>query len=305
MFDEIPVSQPTQSDAVNDTCHCNTAQFSMSESLAVGLVKRMISENKQNYHHAVKTRAAQMKKEKITTVPSKRTAAYRFLTRRTLALIPEGHQVLVHTIGKQDGTDRHAKFSIIHWSPTVDDRTIHLAITYIAPQYEIPRRWTIFELTTHALQRLFYRLKCVEQGPVLEELKQAVIRTCSWFDFFINLIHSCPDVSIGVPTPNGILYFKQSDDVPLGSPAGLVASTWVSDIRMEDRPEKLEAVRKAREMEGFVMQYGQRLIAVTQEHCLEDLATAFKPYNSIYFDEMLNFLPNRIPFKPKNATKTN
>lgn len=269
-----------------------TAAFSMSESLAVGLVNRMVNDYAFHYKNYLSTTAKAVRRENVTTVPKKRCVAYRFLSRRTTLAIPNNQQVIIHTQGKQDGTSKSAKMSVIHWHAAEDSRRLTLLVTYLAPGWVLAKRWVLFEMSKHALQRLFYRLKCLEPAPILQEIKPAIDIIAKWYGFIIRLIYSSHDaLSIGIPSTQGVLYFKKSYETTPHSPASLIASTWVSDTRMQDRPEKLDIVNKARSEGGIVIEFQYNLINISPYHNVDELLNSLETYTSPLFDEMLTFLP--------------
>lgn len=269
--------------------HDEFLAFSTSVSLARGLVSRLISEwreQEQRYQDDTRPKPGA---RGVSRMPVRRAQAYRVLRERSLGLVPPAHKVIEGSHGNQNGSDKRAGFAVVHWGASDEVRRLELLVTYGRPTWRAPQRWCLLVVGNHALQRLFYRLKVVDQGAVLAELGPAVETVCAWFSVLIGLIDE--PVSFGVPTPNGMLLIKRSDSIPMHTPGEYLATTWVSDALIAERPGQAVAVRSARRHSGLVMQAGMDYMALTRGQGLALLAGRLRRFDDSFFVEMLRHLP--------------
>jgi hypothetical protein len=231
----------------------------------------------------------------IPALPLKRALAYRVLSERTRGLVPPAQRVFETCHGKQDGMDKTAGFAVIHWFALAETQRFNLLITYAIPGWRLPRRWLLFQVTTHALRRLFFRLRSLDHRVILAELEPAVRTICTWYPLLIDLIDIAKDApSVGIPTPNGVLYLRRADQPAAHSPGVLIATTWVSDTRMSDHPQKRAAVALARLEGGVIIQLGQHHVSVTPQRNLHLLEGQLHPFPSVFYQEMLRHLPPSV-----------
>lgn len=265
--------------------------FSLSESLARGLVARLVFEWDEQYNCYMDSKKT-FGRRGIPRLPGKRALGYRVLCERTKGLVPPGQIVLETCHGKQDGLDKTAGYAVIHWYAQAQMQHMDLLMTYVRPGWRFPRRWGLLQMSAHALRRLFFRLKTLDHQVILTELEPAVRTICIWFPLLMGLIEVAEVApSIGIPTPHGILYLKRSDQTFPHSPGDLIAATWISDERMVDRPLKLHAVTTARLEGGIVLQVGYDSLSVTPQRNLHLLAGRLSTFANPYFKDMLRHLP--------------
>lgn len=265
--------------------------FSMTESLACSLVARLVAEwdtQDKSYFASKKTVGGRG----IPLLPGKRAQAYRVLSERTRGLVPPRQLVFETSHGKQNGLDKTAGFAVIHWYALAQTQRLDLLMTYACPGWRLPRRWGLFQMSTHALRRLFFRLRTMDQSAIFAELEPAVRTVCTWFPVLMCLIECASNApNIGVPTPHGVLYLKRSDQISLNSPGDLIAATWISDTRMNDNPLKLSAVKLARLEGGVILQIGYDLLPMSLQRNLHLLTGRLRPFDNLFYQDMLRHLP--------------
>ncbi len=263
--------------------------FSTSESLASGLVSRLVREWTENDQRYWESKRAKAGARRISALPLKRAHAYRVLMERSLGLVPQGHQLIVSEHGDKSGLDKRAGFAVVHWSVVAGLRRLEVVMTYGRPGWRLPLRWLLFTLADHALQRMFYRLKTTSDKEVLTELAQASRIFCAWYPYLIT--HLQESMSIGVPTPKGMLLVKRTPTCERFTPFGSTATTWVNDDLIEARKAQAEPLREARLHGGLVMQVGDAYFALTHDSNLDRFSTSFEPHANVFYTEMIRHLP--------------
>jgi hypothetical protein len=263
--------------------------FSTSESLASGLVSRLVREWAENDERYWKLKRAATDTRGISKLPTKRALCYRVLRERSLALIPPGHQLIVDSHGDQKGLDKRAGFAIVHWNVAPPVRRLEVLVTYGRPGWPLPLRWSLFVVTDHALQRLFYRLKSLGDGPVLEELGAATRMVCAWFPVLIAGLDE--STSVGIPTPHGMLVLKRTSTTAPFSPCEYVATTWVSNALTQSRPGQDAALTTARMTNGLVLQMANQYAPLCPNRVRDRLASMDQPFTNVFYAEMLRHLP--------------
>lgn len=267
----------------------------MTQSLACSLVARMIAEWDEQYKLYYADKKVAKGSRGIPALPLKRALAYRVLRERTRGLVPPTQRVFETCHGKQDGMDKTAGFAIIHWFAIEQTQRLDLLITYASPGWRLPRRWGLFQVSTHALRRLFFRLRSLDHRVILAELESAVRTICTWYPLLLDLIDIAKAApSVGIPTPNGVLYLRRADQPERHSPGALIATTWVSDTRMSDQPQKRAAVALARLEDGVIIQLGQHHVCVTPQRNLHLLEGRLHPFANVFYQEMLRHLPPSV-----------
>jgi hypothetical protein len=276
-----------------DKAVCGTPPFSTSESLADGLVTRLIDDWQEHDRQYWAAKLRPPGARGVPPLPKKRALGYRVLRERSIALIPPVHRLIVECHGEQDGMDKRAGFGVVHWSATSAMRRLEAQVTYGRPGWTLPMRWGIFTITKHTLQRLFYRLKVLDHAPVLAELESATKLMCTWYPVVMAYI---PDaMPVGVPTPNGILMVKKEPANAPYTSCELVATTWVSNALVEARKEQAIALHRARAQGGLVAQIGTTYLALTPELNLDRFARPTSLFNDPHYKEMLRHLPLAKP----------
>ncbi|WP_422981262.1 hypothetical protein [Undibacterium sp. Ji50W] len=114
--------------------------FSLTDSLARGLVARLVAEwdEQDKLYLASKDRTG---KRCLPRLPGKRALAYRVLCERTKGLVPPGQLILDACHGKQTGLDKAAGYAVLHWRALAQSQRLDLLMTYVSPGWRIPRRW--------------------------------------------------------------------------------------------------------------------------------------------------------------------
>ena len=260
--------------------------FSVSESLARGLVARLVAEwHEQHVIFTAKQKEAS-KYGRIPKLPVRRALAYRVICERTRGLVPPSQVIIEHAHGKQDGMEKSAGFSVIHWAVREQVQRLVVLMTYVRPGWRLPRRWALFEMSTHALRRLFFRLGTLEQGPIFAELEPAIHTLCAWFPLLMVLAEEDHAIAFGIPTPQGILYLKRQRES-----ADFLVLTWISDRRMIYRLAELNAVEIARQENGVVLQIGGRRLPLTPHRHTDLLSGRIHPLPDPVYQDMLRHLP--------------
>jgi hypothetical protein len=267
--------------------------FSTSESLASGLVSRLIREWTENDRRYWENKHAEAGGRGISKLPLKRALAYRVLRERSLALIPPGHQLIVEIHGAQHGLDKRAGFAVVHWNVMTELRRMEVLVTYGKPGWRLPLRWRLFIVADHALQRMFFRLKALSDRDVLAELRSATRTVCAWYPLLSAYLEDT--MSIGVPTPSGMLILKR---VPTNAPfstCDFIATTWVSERMMDARTAQAAALSQARLQDGVIVQVGDQYFPLTLASNLGRFAPERVPATNIFYSEMLRHLPLAEP----------
>jgi hypothetical protein len=272
------------------------AIYSVSKSLARGLVARMVAEWNENDKNFLANNKTPRKHGVIPKLPVRRALAYRVICERVRNLVPPEQLILETRRGLQNGRDKGAGFAIIHWFAQEKAERLDLLMTYVRPGWRLPLRWCFFELSTHALRRMFFRLNALEHERILDELKSAVITVGSWYPILTSLVSDTVALSIGIPTPNGVLFLaKKSEPLPPHTPAELVALTWISNKLMRHRPQQYAPVETARLEGGVVLQLGRNILPLTPKSNTDLLVERIRHYPDPYYQEMLKHLPSPIP----------
>lgn len=274
---------------ISDPVGAHAPAFSTSESLASGLVSRLVRDWTENDERYWKMRRRAAGPCGLSKLPAKRAQGYRILKERSLALIPPGHQIIVDSHGAQNGLDKRAGFAVVHWSVADCARRLEVLVTYGRPGWSLPLRWNLFIVTDHALQRLFYRLKTVDDTAVLQELGAAARTICAWYPALIARLDE--SMSVGVPTPRGMLVLKRMPTTAPFSACEYVATTWVSDALTEPRHSQHAALAAARASNGIVLQILDQYLALLPNRIQDKMAPISTPYSNVFYAEMLRHLP--------------
>jgi hypothetical protein len=267
--------------------------FSTSGSLAHGLVSRLVREWNENDARYWESKRRPIGAPATSKLPMKRAMGYRVLRERSYALIPPGHHIIAETHGDQNGLDKRAGFGVVHWSVMSELRRLEVLVTYGRPGWQLPLRWCLFVVADHALQRLFYRLKSLSDHAVLTELAMATRGVCAWYPILTAFIED--DMSIGLPTPKGMLIMKRVPTTAPFSPCGFLATTWVNDALIGARKGQAEALDVARAQRGIVVQIGDHYLPLTPSSNLTRFVTHSHPYTNVFYAEMLRHLPLASP----------
>lgn len=267
--------------------------FSTSGSLAHGLVSRLVREWNENDERYRESRRRPLGAPATSRLPTKRALGYRVLRERSYALIPPGHQIIAESHGDQNGLDKRAGFGVVHWNVMSELRRLEVLVTYGRPGWRLPLRWRLFIVADHALQRLFYRLKSLSDHAVLAELAMATRAACAWYPILIAYIED--DMSIGLPTPHGMLIMKRAPTTAPFSPCEFLATTWVNDGLIGVRKSQAEAVAAARAQQGVVVQIGDDYLPLSLSSNLTRFVTHSHPYTNVFYAEMLRHLPLASP----------
>lgn len=276
----LPVSGPGAADDL---------PYSTSQSLAKGLVSRLIYEWEENDRRYREQRQIPAGAPGTSKLPTKRALGYRVLKERSYALIPPGHQLIVESHGDQHGLDKRAGFAAVHWSVKAELRRLEVLVTYGRPGWRLPLRWGLFAITDHALQRMFYRLKALSDQAILNELAAAARAICTWYPFLV--AHIEVGMSIGAPTPNGMLILKRLPTATRFSPCEYMATTWVSDALIEVRKLQAASLQIARTQNGLVVQIGEAYWPLSLFCNLDRFKTRAAPVTNVFYAEMLRHLP--------------
>jgi len=277
-------------------CTESPATYSVSKSLARGLVARMVSEAKENRTNFSTFDTIPRKHGVVPQLPTRRALAYRVICERVRGIVPPSQLLLEARHGLQNGMDKGAGFAIIHWYAQEEAERLDLLVTYVRPGWRLHRRWRLFELSTHALRRMFFRLNALEHERILAELKPAVVTVGSWFPILISLVCDSAALRIGIPTPHGILFLaKRSEPLPPHTPAELIGLTWISNKLMRHRPKEYATVETARQEGGVVLQLGRDFLPLTPTSNTDLLVDRIRHYPDPYYQEMLKHLPSPIP----------
>lgn len=226
-------------------------RVSVNESLAHGLVTRLMreaDESTQRLNLAVKLRATR-----------KRAATYRAkrdLLRRAIPEQLRGREFDADPSGKsKDGF-----YTIEHWGcgtvstvagrkPAVRAGSLVLAKSFVSPRSLQCGTLMLASVSRHALMRLFHRLRTTDQQEVMHELN--ALARLFWSNVSV-FDHLGIDALLLIPTTRGAFVAVVDDTY-----AELVTvKTWISDARLENEPKRLEAVRRARAEDGYVMDDG-------------------------------------------------
>jgi hypothetical protein len=267
----------------------STPTFSTSESLASGLVSRLIrewSENEQRYWAAKRKPPGG---RGLSKLPAKRAVGYRILRERSLGLIAPGHQLMTAMHGDQSGLDKRAGFGVVHWDVVPNSRRLQVLLTYGRPGWKLPLRWSLFLISDHALQRLYYRLKILKDVEILVELTAATHVICTWYPVLIARLDE--SMSVGVPTPRGMLILKRVPTTAPFSPCEYVGTTWVNDELIRNRRGQADALALARATNGLVLQVGDEYFELGQCISSGRLMSPTPPYSNVFYSEMLRHLP--------------
>lgn len=263
--------------------------FSSSQSLASGLVSLLIHEWEEHDKRYRESRRPNTGAPGTSKLPTKRALGYRVLKDRSYALIPPGHQMIVETHGDQQGIDKRAGFAVVHWSVIAELRRLEVQMTYGKPGWRLPLRWQLFVIADHALQRMFYRLKSLSDQVILNELAVATSSICAWYPFLV--AHLTEEMSIGVPTPRGMLILKRLPTSTRFSPCEYLATTWVSDALVGTRKLQAAALHVARTQNGLVVQIGENYWPLSLVCNLSRFKTHSAPFTNVFYAEMLRHLP--------------
>lgn len=263
--------------------------FSTSTSLADGLVSRLLADWASIDAQFRADKLARVRRGEVSRLPSRRALGYRVLRERSLGLVPASHRLLEASHGDQGGLDKRAGFAVVHWAIIAEVRRLQVLVTYGRPGWTLPLRWHLATIACHALQRLFYRLKTVDEEVVLAELAAAVQVICAWYPVLCGVIEDA--MSVGVPTPHGMLIVRRSAPSGRFAACELTATTWVSEPLIAVRAGQLAALREAREHQGLVLQVGADYLALTRERALARFAPLQRTRGNAFFAEMLRHLP--------------
>jgi len=281
--------------------------FSNSQAHALQIAGRLSSNFdrcEQNHPVIWHHESPQLPAGKSDTSPHHADPHYFIQCASMLNSIPVAMRVTVNTVGKKDGTKQKAKLSVIHWH--AETGHIGLALTYFQLGWPTPRYFPLLRLNTHALDRLFYCLKTVDPFDIYSELHDASIAFCRWLTFFkVLLLANNTEISIGLPTPNGVLYLQNTGAQNGANTLEMLNTNWVSDAHMNVGEAKLLQARRARDERGFVLLVGQQCHAVTPAHIMGGLTAPDLGIDASYMDELIPFLGTSLTDykeRPNNLT---
>lgn len=124
---------------------------------------------------------------------------------------------------------------------------------------------------------------------ILQELNAATRTICAWYPLLIARLDE--SMSVGVPTPRGMLVLKRMPTTTPFSPCLYVAPTWVSNALTESRQSQYAALTAARTSSGLVLQISDQYVALLPNQLHEKIAQMPTPYTNVFYAGMLRHLP--------------
>jgi len=123
---------------------------------------------------------------------------------------------------------------------------------------------------------------------ILTELAAATRSVCAWYPALIARVEA--SMSVGIPTPNGMLILKRTPTTAPFSPCEYLATSWISDALIETRLAQTGALASARTNGGIVLQVGEKYIALARFN-MQDWIALSPPFANAFYSEMLRHLP--------------
>lgn len=229
-------------------------RMSMSESLAHGLVSRLTA-GAMRRHEAVRSRVH----DRHTV---KRAASYRLAREYIRNCVPAELRALELESGDRSGKSKDAHYTLLHWdSPKVfldqvggtanyiprnDSGDLLLVSCTVDSRHTRVSYSPVMTVGRHALMRLFFRLRTIEQAPVLQEMRELV--DCFMRHFQIAYLLG-PGANLLMPTTHGAFVVTRMRE----RPDELFIKTWMNDDRMVDNVRRQKAVIRARNEQGIVL----------------------------------------------------
>lgn len=230
------------------------AQMSMSESLAHGLVTRL-TDGALRRHESVRSRAH----DRHTV---KRAASYRLAREYLRNCVPPELRAMEYEAGDRTGKSKDAKYTLLHWDspkmlldiiddehepqPRHDSGDLVLVSCMVDSRHTRVRYAPIMTVGRHALMRLFFRLRTLDEAAVFSEMRDLV--GC-FMDHFHLAHHLGPCADLLMPTSHGAFVLTRMRE----RPAEMYIKTWMNDDRMIDNPRRQKAVIRARAEGGVVL----------------------------------------------------
>jgi hypothetical protein len=222
----------------------------MSESLAEGLVSRFVDEWTRSDLEALDRHPPPQK--------YKRAAAYRALCDWLQRSVPATMQILTLRLGPQTGKDKGGGMVLVHWQPDPRTKWLLVAVKVVSAHHPSVVSQLLVQVSRHALVRLFQRLRTDDPRLVLDELAQSMK---SYWHIYFTHTQLLGRADIMVPTRRGAVAIAADES----NATDTVVKTWISDQRMEQSPDRLRAVKRARTEEGFVLMANGRFIVLSRE----------------------------------------